>query len=146
MCRAVFEHHYQEQLSNTLKFEQHCLRGQLQDTQKKIRIPLLGFVFKEHSFDHVKMVYGSARPAGDIAISGLGWVTVGATSVYSEGDLGEELEEHERSIVRLKVWVPKAVEVFMRPSIPVGTSASQWYEYMDVDDDELETATPRLVY
>ncbi len=106
----------------------------------------MGFVFNEHSFDHVKVVYGLARPAGDIAISGLGWVTVGATSVDREGDLGEELEEHERSIVRLKVWVPKAVEVFLRPSIPVGTSASQWYEYMDVDDDELETATPRLVY
>ncbi|CAM6008226.1 unnamed protein product [Sphagnum balticum] len=86
------------------------------------------------------------QPAGDIAISGLGWVTVGATSVYSEGDLGEELEEHESSIVRLKVWVPKAVEVFIRPSIPVGTSASQWYEYMDVDDDDSQTATPRLVY
>jgi hypothetical protein len=58
MSRAVFEHHYQEQLLNTLKFEQHCLRGQVQDTQKKIRIPLLGFVFKEHSFDNVKWFMG----------------------------------------------------------------------------------------
>lgn len=57
-----------------------------------------------HSFD--VLTNGSLRPLADIAVSGLpGWVAVGAP-----GARGGK--------VRLVVWAPRGVEVFLRPSLP----------------------------
>lgn len=102
----------------------------------------------------VEVIYMSfglcpSRPAGDLAISGLGWVTVGVVRKDEEAE-----EEHRpnqrtrnlRHIVKLKVYTPKAVEIFMRPSIPVGAYANEWYEYLEVDEDEIEASRPSIVY
>ncbi|KAG0562303.1 hypothetical protein KC19_9G135400 [Ceratodon purpureus] len=80
------------------------------------------------------------RPAGDLTISGLGWITVGL--VYNE----EEETGYVNHVVRLRIHTPKAVETFMRPSMPVGSNATEWYEYMEVEDDESEATRPTLVY
>ena len=80
------------------------------------------------------------RPAGDLAISGLGWITIGL--VYNE----EEETGYINHVVRLRVHTPKAVETFIRPSMPVGSNATEWYEYMEVEDEESEASRPTLVY
>lgn len=80
------------------------------------------------------------RPAGDLTISGLGWITVGL--VYSE----EEETGYINHVVRLRVHSPKGVETCIRPSMPVGSKATEWYEYMEVEDDEFEASRPTLVY
>jgi len=79
------------------------------------------------------------RPAGDLTISGLGWITIGL--VYTEDEIG-----YVNHVVRLRVHTPKAVEIFMRPSMPVGVNAAEWYEYMEVEVDELEASRPSVVY
>jgi hypothetical protein len=81
-----------------------------------------------------------SRPAGDLTISGLGWITVGL--VYNE----EEETGYINHVVRLRVHSPKAVETYIRPSMPVGSKATEWYEYMEVEDDELEASRPTLVF
>ena len=48
--------------------------------------------------------------AGDISISGLGWVSVGALASLLDG----------RMHAKLDVWVPKGVEVSLRPAMPIG--------------------------
>ena len=48
--------------------------------------------------------------AADLAISGLGWVSVGCLPTLQQGALE----------ATLAVWVPRGVEVFVRPPMPVG--------------------------
>ncbi|KAL3685270.1 hypothetical protein R1sor_003292 [Riccia sorocarpa] len=113
---------------------------------------------------------GTSRPLGDIAISGLGWITIGRAAVEDEEDTGEKAdnedmknssssfayaeteadgddEESEPSAeaIELILHTPKAVEVFVRPSIPLGKSATRWYEYEELDDAEL-AARPTVNY
>jgi len=48
--------------------------------------------------------------AADLAISGLGWVSVGCLPTLQQGALE----------ATLAVWVPRGVEVFVPPPMPVG--------------------------
>lgn len=74
------------------------------------------------------------RPACDIAISGLGWISVEPSGVPSNS--AEEV--YDGGELHLVVHVPKPVEVFMRPPLPVGKVASQWYRYQELTEEEEE--------
>ncbi|KAG6554501.1 hypothetical protein Mapa_003879 [Marchantia paleacea] len=113
---------------------------------------------------------GTKHPAGDIAISGLGWITIGNTFPGEEDESEEKVEDddNDRSIldivdkdaeassdckddelsedaIELVLHTPKAVEVFVRPSLPLGTSGKSWYEYEELDDEAL-AARPTVYY
>ncbi|OMO98149.1 RecF/RecN/SMC [Corchorus olitorius] len=67
------------------------------------------------------------RPATDVAISGLGWITIEPKSKsfgISESNIADTINE-----LHLAVHVPKPVEVFVRPPIPVGKAGAEWYQY-----------------
>ena len=46
----------------------------------------------------------------------------------------------EKSVGELdfRVWVPKPVEIFVRPAIPVGKSGGEWYEFREMSEEEEE--------
>ncbi|ESQ45831.1 hypothetical protein EUTSA_v10010252mg [Eutrema salsugineum] len=76
------------------------------------------------------------RPASDVAISGLGWISIEPirrTRDTEPRNLSDA--EHE---IRVCVSVPKPVEVFIRPTLPIGTSGAEWYQYRDLTDKEEE--------
>lgn len=82
------------------------------------------------------------RPACDIAISGLGWMTIEC----GYADYMEELEAQDVGMdktVEVVVHVPRSVEIFIRPSLPVGTRGSEWYEFRELSEKELE-ARPQV--
>lgn len=61
----------------------------------------------------MRLVAGGRTRLADIAVSGLpGWMTVNT----ADG----------RGTVRLAVWAPAGVEVFVRPPMPVGPLESTW--------------------
>jgi len=80
------------------------------------------------------------RPACDISISGLGWISVEPLGVPSNSadSNGNVEEEHDDGELHLIVHVPKPVEVFVRPPLPVGKAASQWYRYQELTEQEEE--------
>lgn len=79
----------------------------------------------------------TCRPACDVAISGLGWITVepvSQTLKEPDADLVQEA-----MVISLDVHVPKAVEIFVRPPLPVGKLGGEWYQYRDLTEKEEET-------
>ncbi|CAD6248515.1 unnamed protein product [Miscanthus lutarioriparius] len=87
----------------------------------------------------LKMKYEERdRPACDIAISGLGWISVEPSGVPSNSPDDNVEEEYDRGELHLVVHVPKPVEVFVRPPLPVGKAASQWYRYQELTEEEEE--------
>ncbi|KAF5180086.1 No-associated protein 1 protein [Thalictrum thalictroides] len=79
----------------------------------------------------------SNRPACDVAISGLGWISVEPTNVPIENSNSESFEESTGEL-HLVVHVPKPVEIFVRPPLPVGKTGGKWYEYRDLTEKEEE--------
>ncbi|GJZ42242.1 NO-associated protein 1, chloroplastic/mitochondrial [Tanacetum coccineum] len=77
------------------------------------------------------------RPACDVAISGLGWITVEPVSQALK-ELDSSLVEDAMEI-SLDVHVPKPVEIFVRPPLPVGKVGGEWYQYRDLTEKEEET-------
>ncbi|KAL8233117.1 hypothetical protein R6Q57_002895 [Mikania cordata] len=77
------------------------------------------------------------RPACDVAISGLGWITVEPVS-HTLGETDSNLVQ-ETMVISLDVHVPKAVEIFVRPPLPVGKLGGEWYQYRDLTEKEEET-------
>lgn len=71
-----------------------------------------------------------------MAISGLGWIAVEPIS-RSPGVCDSNLEEADRELL-LVVHVPKPVEIFVRPPLPVGKSGEEWYQYREFTEKELE--------
>lgn len=71
-----------------------------------------------------------------MAISGLGWISVepfsqsSTSSTPSGADAGGE--------IGLVVHVPKPVEIFIRPPLPVDTAGGKWYEYRELTEMEQE--------
>ncbi|XP_057482305.1 putative nitric oxide synthase isoform X2 [Actinidia eriantha] len=76
------------------------------------------------------------RPACDVAISGLGWIAVEPVG-RSSGVSDLSLEETEKELL-LNVHVPKPVEIFVRPPMPVGKAGEEWYQYRDLTEKEAE--------
>ncbi|KAL9258311.1 NO-associated protein 1, chloroplastic/mitochondrial-like protein [Drosera capensis] len=76
------------------------------------------------------------RPVCDIAISGLGWITVEPICKALKND---SHPQPYRGELHLAVHVPKQVEVFIRPPMPVGKDGGEWYEYRELTEVEQET-------
>ncbi|KAK6155865.1 hypothetical protein DH2020_010113 [Rehmannia glutinosa] len=80
--------------------------------------------------------HGIERPACDVAISGLGWISV--------EPFGQSVKSSESSFVEasgeigLVVHVPKPVEIFVRPPLPVGSAGGEWYQYRELTEIEQE--------
>ncbi|PIN13960.1 putative GTPase [Handroanthus impetiginosus] len=82
------------------------------------------------------------RPACDVAISGLGWIFVepfnrsfGSSEESAKG-IGE---------IALVVHVPKPVEIFVRPPLPVGSAGGQCYQYRELTEMQQEVR-PKFYY
>ncbi|XP_044504347.1 NO-associated protein 1, chloroplastic/mitochondrial [Mangifera indica] len=76
------------------------------------------------------------RPAGDVAISGLGWITVEPIR-RSVRTSNINLEETSKEL-HLAICLPRPVEVFVRSPLPVGKAGADWYQYEELTDKELE--------
>ncbi|XP_010503345.1 PREDICTED: NO-associated protein 1, chloroplastic/mitochondrial [Camelina sativa] len=81
-------------------------------------------------------IIDAKRPASDVAISGLGWISIEPIR-RTRGTEPRDLNDSEHQI-RLCVSVPKPVEVFLRPTLPIGASGAEWYQYRDLTDEEEE--------
>ncbi|KAH7692750.1 nitric-oxide synthase plant protein [Dioscorea alata] len=77
------------------------------------------------------------RPACDIAISGLGWIAIEPFSSHLNADPNGNNEADLKEL-HLAVHVPKPVEVFVRPPMPVGKAGEEWYEYQELTEKEEE--------
>lgn len=77
-----------------------------------------------------------SRPACDVAISGLGWIAVEPIS-KSLGTPNENIEEILNEL-HLAVHVPKPVEIFVRPPLPVSKAGGEMYQYRDLTEKEQE--------
>uniref|UniRef100_A0A7C9AVG5 Nitric-oxide synthase (NADPH) n=1 Tax=Opuntia streptacantha TaxID=393608 RepID=A0A7C9AVG5_OPUST len=83
------------------------------------------------------------RPACDVAISGLGWIAVEpASRDFNIADSNVKPPSYE---LNLNVHVPKPVEIFVRPPMPVGKAGSEWYQYREITELEEETR-PKWYY
>ncbi|GMH08780.1 hypothetical protein Nepgr_010620 [Nepenthes gracilis] len=78
------------------------------------------------------------RPAFDVAISGLGWITVEPICNSLKGSDGSRLDPTANEL-HLTVHVPKPVEIFVRPPMPVGKAGGEWYQYRELTELEEET-------
>ncbi|KAL5569907.1 hypothetical protein UlMin_026482 [Ulmus minor] len=114
--------------------------------QKELGVLLTPPTGKEHRDDWrgLEMVHqvqinikDLKRPACDVAISGLGWISVEPAS-RSTNNSDSNLEEAAGEL-QLAVHVPKPVEIFVRPSLPVGKSGAGWYQYRELTEKEEET-------
>ncbi|KAL1819985.1 hypothetical protein ACET3Z_014854 [Daucus carota] len=79
------------------------------------------------------------RPACDVAISGLGWICV--EPVGKGVGVSSELNLEETEVAKelhLRIHVPKPVEIFIRPPMPVGKAGGDWYQYPDLTEKEEE--------
>lgn len=83
------------------------------------------------------------RPACDIAISGLGWATIEPDHTSYNENPEEEATVDLKTEVQMVIQVPKATEVFIRASMPVGFHGSEWYDYRELTEKELQ-ARPRV--
>ncbi|XP_027110515.1 putative nitric oxide synthase isoform X1 [Coffea arabica] len=74
------------------------------------------------------------RPACDVAISGLGWISVEPfnKSLSTADKVVEKIGEQ----LVLAVHVPKPVEIFVRSPIPVGKAGAGWYEFRELTEKE----------
>ncbi|KAI3905248.1 hypothetical protein MKX01_017494 [Papaver californicum] len=77
------------------------------------------------------------RPACDVAISGLGWIAVEAITNLQEISSSMSSEDNAEEL-HLAVHVPKPVEIFVRPPIPVTKAGGEWYEYRELTEMEEE--------
>ncbi|XP_062000071.1 putative nitric oxide synthase [Rosa rugosa] len=76
------------------------------------------------------------RPACDVAISGLGWISIEPICrLLRSSDSNSEKTAGE---LHLAVHVPKPVEIFVRSPIPVGKSGAEWYQYRELTEKEEE--------
>ncbi|KAJ8772107.1 hypothetical protein K2173_027284 [Erythroxylum novogranatense] len=76
------------------------------------------------------------RPASDIAISGLGWIAVEPVRKSIKGS-NLNFEDTTKEL-HLTVHVPRPVEIFVRPPLPVGKTSSEWYQYRELTEKEEE--------
>lgn len=76
------------------------------------------------------------RPACDVAVSGLGWISIEPVCrLLRSSDSNLEKTAGE---LHLAVHVPKPVEIFVRSPIPVGKSGAEWYQYQELTEKEEE--------
>lgn len=103
--------------------------------------------FNETKHDKSKLLslsitFSLVRPACDIAISGLGWIAV---EPIGGSDTHRETDSEQAGELHLAVHVPKPVEVFLRPPMPVGKAGEEWYQYQELTEKE-EELRPKWFY
>ncbi|KAL1362480.1 hypothetical protein HN51_010729 [Arachis hypogaea] len=84
-----------------------------------------------------------ARPACDVAISGLGWFSVDPISRSFK--ISEPKKIETAGELLLSVHVPKPVEIFVRSPLPVGKAGAEWYHYRDLTEKE-EAIRPKWYF
>ncbi|KAL2540046.1 NO-associated protein 1 [Abeliophyllum distichum] len=72
----------------------------------------------------------NTKPACDVAIVGLGWISVALVSQLLRTSDSSEVETDEE--VSLLVHVPNPVEIFVRPPLPVGKTGGECYQYREL--------------
>ncbi|KAK9120845.1 hypothetical protein Syun_018462 [Stephania yunnanensis] len=114
--------------------------------QKEIGVTLMPPSGKDRAKDRpglqtirqVQIKYDNQKsPACDIAISGLGWISVNQMIKQTEDSDSLSLEKVSGEL-HLAVHVPKQVEIFVRSSMAVGKAGAEWYEYKDLTEKEEE--------
>eukprot|EP00899_Mesostigma_viride_P029182 jgi/Mesvir1/9449/Mv17839-RA.1 len=65
------------------------------------------------------------RPVKDLAISGMGWVTVSGVRNVKDTRGGAPV------VVKVRVWVLGGIEVFVREPMPVGEEGAVWGQWLD---------------
>ncbi|KAL3645192.1 hypothetical protein CASFOL_010372 [Castilleja foliolosa] len=80
--------------------------------------------------------HDTERPACDVAISGLGWISVEPFSRSLKSS--EPSAVNDSGEIALVIHVPKPVEIFVRPPLPVGSGGAEWYQYRDLTEMEQE--------
>ncbi|XP_016462500.1 putative nitric oxide synthase isoform X3 [Nicotiana tabacum] len=76
------------------------------------------------------------RPTCDVAISGLGWFSV--IPVNKSVGTSDPISEVTAGELTFAVHVPKPVEIFVRPPLPIGKAGGQWYDYRELTEEESE--------
>lgn len=71
-----------------------------------------------------------------MAISGLGWISVEPYSQFCKSSESSGVEVDGE--ICLVVHVPKPVEIFTRPPLPVGSAGGKWYQYRELTEMEVE--------
>ncbi|GAB2265444.1 hypothetical protein Dimus_000499 [Dionaea muscipula] len=77
------------------------------------------------------------RPACDVAVSGLGWIRV--EPICELLKTSDSRLQPSGGELHLTVHVPKPVEIFVRPPMPVGQDGGEWYQYRELTEVEQET-------
>lgn len=95
-----------------------------------------------HHVSSLKHLYLD-RPACDVAISGLGWIMLEPKSKMLSNS--ESSSEKIAGELHLAIHVPKPVEIFVRPPLPVGKSGPDWYQYQELTEKE-EEARPKWYF
>ncbi|CAL1371611.1 unnamed protein product [Linum trigynum] len=85
------------------------------------------------------------RPASDIAISGLGWIAVEPVRKSPTPQSSDQQVEESAKELHFVVHVPKPVEIFVRPPLPVGKAGAERYQYRELTDKE-EESRPKWYY
>ncbi|KAK4795843.1 hypothetical protein SAY86_028169 [Trapa natans] len=76
------------------------------------------------------------RPACDVAISGLGWIAIEPVKRLPGNPNVEDVgSSHE---LHFTVHIPRPVEVFVRPPMPVAKAGAEWYQYQELTEKEEE--------
>ncbi|VFQ58285.1 unnamed protein product [Cuscuta campestris] len=86
---------------------------------------------------HINLKYTNIeRPACDVAVSGLGWISVEPVDITLKSP--DHSVEEGFGELDFVVHVPKPVEIFVRPPMPVGKAGAKWYEYRELTEAECE--------
>ncbi|MCE3215416.1 Nitric oxide synthase, brain [Datura stramonium] len=86
---------------------------------------------------HLQIKYEDIeRPTCDVAISGLGWFSI--VPVNKSAGISNPVSEVTAGALTFDIHVPKPVEIFVRPPMPVGKAGGQWYDYRELTEEELE--------
>lgn len=85
----------------------------------------------------------TCRPTCDISISGLGWIAV--EPVGKGIKISEIDDDYNCGELHFRVHVPKPVEIFIRPPLPVSEAGREWYEYRELSEKE-EESRPKWFY
>lgn len=73
-----------------------------------------------------------------MAISGLGWITVEPVSKYLKTTNSSLEGTTSTGELLMAIHVPKPVEIFVRPPLPVGKAGGEWYQYRELTEKEQE--------
>ena len=72
----------------------------------------------------------------------MGWIAVETLGLEP---IDQNNSEEYIGELQVAVHVPKPVEIFVRPPLPVGKAGSEWYQYQELTEKE-EELRPKWYY